>query len=59
MSRVVVYIGGCFAESAEDADAVTEDEDGNLYIWQGDEFIHEYPAGMWVGYRIEGEQWAE
>ena len=51
---VVVYIGGCFAEGIKDADAVTTDEEGSLYVWQGDEFLHEYPPGMWVDYKIEG-----
>lgn len=50
---VIVRIGGCFAESIKDADAVTVDEYDNLHVWQGDEYRREYPAGMWVDYRIE------
>lgn len=50
---VIVYIGGCFATSHENADFVNVDTAGTLHVWQGDEYIQEYPAGMWVDYRIE------
>ena len=51
---VIVYIGGCFGTSHEDADFVNVDAAGNLHVWRGDEYVQEYIAGSWEDYRIEG-----